>query len=158
METKTQSSEVLVERRRFTVQEYHKIAEAGILHEDDRVELIGGKIIEMPPIEDRHVECAIRLSQLLHRWLILEGSSDFTGGAASVQNPVRLGEGYEPQPDLVLLRDREGRTGTPRPEDVLLLIEVSDTALRYNREVKLPLYARSGIPEVWIVDLSDGAA
>ncbi len=94
---------------------------------------------------------------MLHRWFILEGSSDFTGAAASVQNPVRLGEGYEPQPDLVLLRDREGRTVTPRPEDVLLLIEVSDTALRYNREVKLPLYARPGIPEVWIVDLSGGA-
>jgi Uma2 family endonuclease len=111
----------------------------------------------MPPIEDRHVECAIRLSQLLHRWLILEGPSDLMGGAVSVQNPVRLGEGYEPQPDLVLLRDREGRTGTPRPEDVLLLIEVSDTTLRYDREAKLPLYARSGIPEDWIVDLSGGA-
>jgi Uma2 family endonuclease len=94
---------------------------------------------------------------MLHRWLILEGPSDLMGGAVSVQNPVRLGEGYEPQPDLVLLRDREGRTGTPRPEDVLLLIEVSDTTLRYDREAKLPLYARSGIPEDWIVDLSGGA-
>lgn len=156
METKAQSSEVAVERRRFTVEEYHKMAEAGILHEDDRLELIGGEIIEMSPIGDRHVECVIRLSRLLSRWLILEGPSDLAGGAVSVQNPVRLGEGYEPQPDLVLLGDREGRTGTPRPEDVLLLIEVSDTTLRYDREVKLPLYARSSIPEVWIVDLAGG--
>lgn len=151
VETKAQSSEVVVERRRFTVQEYHKMAAAGILHEDDRVELIGGEIIEMSPIGDRHVECVNRMNMLLANFAADKGY------VVSVQNPLRLGEGYEPQPDLVLLGEREGRTGTPRPEDVLLLIEVSDTTLRYDQEVKLPLYARSGIPEVWIVDLTGGA-
>ena len=143
METKSQE----VTRRRFTVHEYHRMGEAGILHEDDRVELIEGEIVEMAAIGTRHFTCVNVLNRLLVRSV---------GDAAivSVQNPVRLDERTEPQPDLAVLRVRDYRESLPMPEDVLLLIEVSDTTLRYDRGVKLPLYARAGILEVWIVDLA----
>jgi Uma2 family endonuclease len=135
-----------VVRRRFTVHDYHRMGEAGILHEDDRVELIEGEIVEMAAIGTRHFTCVNGLTRLLVRE---------AGDAAivSVQNPVRLDEYTEPQPDLTVLRVRDYRESLPTPEDVLLLIEVSDTTLAYDRGVKLPLYARAGIREVWIVDL-----
>jgi Uma2 family endonuclease len=140
-------------KHRFTVEEYHKMGEAGIFSEDDRVELVGGEIVEMAPIGDRHVECVIRLNRLLNRWLILESPSGFEGAAVSVQNPVALFADGEPQPDVALLRDRGGKTGVPDPEDVIFVVEVADTSLEYDRMVKLPLYARAGIPEAWLVDL-----
>ncbi len=135
-----------VVRRRFTVHDYHRMGEAGILNEDDRVELIEGEIVEMAAIGSRHFTCVNGLTRLLVRSV---------GDAAivSVQNPVRLDEHSEPQPDLTVLRVRDYRESLPMPEDVLLLIEVSDTSLAYDRGVKLPLYARAGIREVWIVDL-----
>ena len=142
VDTKTQE----VTRRRFTVHEYHRMGEAGILHEDDRVELIEGEIVEMAAIGTRHFSCVNGLTRLLVR-----GVDD--AAIVSVQNPVRLDEHTEPQPDLAMLRVRDYRESLPMPEDVLLLIEVSDTTLRYDRGVKLPLYARAGIREVWIVDL-----
>lgn len=122
------------------------MAAAGILHEDDRVELIEGKIFEMTPIGSRHVKCVMQLTRLLAP---LIGDRVLVG----VQNPVRLGEHGEPQPDLAVVRARDYEDSLPGPEDVLLLIEVSDTTLAYDRDVKLPLYARAGIAEVWIVDL-----
>src|SRR3712207_1324173 len=143
VDTKTQE----ITRRRFTVHDYHRMGEAGILHEDDRVELIEGEIVEMAAIGTRHFACVNGLTRLLVR-----GVSD--GAIVSVQNPVRLDERTEPQPDLTVLRVRDYRESLPGPEDVLLLIEVSDTTLHYDRGVKLPLYARAGIPEVWIVDLA----
>jgi Uma2 family endonuclease len=144
VDTRTQE----VTRRRFTVHEYHRMAEAGILHEDDRVELIEGDIVEMTPIGSRHAACVTELTRLL---VPLVGDQ----ARVSPQNPLRLGERLEPQPDISVLNVREeGYFGKlPGPEDVLLLIEVSDTTLSYDRGVKLPLYARVGIPEVWIVDL-----
>ncbi len=134
-----------VVRHRFTVEEYHKMAEAGLLSEDDRVELIDGEIVEMTPIGWRHANCVNDLNMLLAR---------FAQGryVASVQNPLTISEHGEPQPDLVLLK-RRPRGRLPNPEDVALVIEVSDTTLAYDRDVKLPRYARAGIPEVWIVDL-----
>ncbi len=129
------------------------MGEAGIFSEDDRVELVGGEIVEMAPIGDRHVECVIRLNRLLNRWLILKSPSGFEGAAVSVQNPVTLFADGEPQPDLALLKDRGGKTGIPEPEDVIFVVEVADTSLEYDRTVKLPLYARAGIPEAWLVDL-----
>jgi Uma2 family endonuclease len=135
-----------VTRRRFTVHDYHRMGEAGILHEDDRVELIEGEIVEMAAIGTRHFTCVNQLNRLLVR-----GVGD--AAIVSVQNPVRLDEHTEPQPDLAVLQTRDYRESLPMPEDVLLLIEVSDTTLAYDRGVKLPLYARAGIPEVWIVDL-----
>ena len=142
METK--AHEVI--RRRFTVHDYYRMGEAGILHEDDRVELIEGEIVEIAPIGSRHLTCVNQLTRLLVR-----GVGD--AAIVSVQNPVRLDEHTEPQPDLAVLRVRDYRESLPMPEDVLLLIEVSDTTLAYDRGVKLPLYARAGIREVWIADL-----
>lgn len=135
-------------RRRFTVDEYHRMAEAGILHEDDRVELIRGEIVEMSPIGGRHAACVREINHLLGRKLGEELRLD-------VQSPVRLDEQDAPQPDLAVIRARDYGSSLPVPEDVLLLIEVSDTSLAYDRNVKLPLYGRSGIPEVWIVDLNN---
>jgi hypothetical protein len=137
-------------RRRFTREEYHRMAEAGILHENDRVELIEGEIVQMTPIGRRHAACVAELTRLL---------VPLVGQRALVwpQNPITLPHETEPQPDIVLLRPRADRylQDDARPADVLLLVEVSDTSQRYDRLVKLPLYGRAGVPEVWIVDLPD---
>jgi Uma2 family endonuclease len=136
-------------RRRFTVAEYLRMAEAGILREDDRVELIDGEIVQMSPIGDRHVEAVNRCNRAF--------ASAFAAGRVltSVQNPVRL-DGYnDPQPDVALVRP--GVLGAPRPGDVLLVIEVAESSLTYDRRTKLPLYARAGIAEAWLLDL-DGDA
>jgi Uma2 family endonuclease len=136
-------------RWRFTVHDYHRMGEAGILHEDDRVELIEGELVEMTAIGTRHFSCVNRLNRLLVM------NVGYDEAIVSVQNPVRLNEHTEPQPDLTVIRPRDYRESLPMPEDVMLLIEVSDTTLAYDRGVKLPLYARAGIREVWIVDLPD---
>ena len=134
-------------RRRFTVAEYYALAEIGILAENDRVELLDGDLIVMPPIGDWHAASVkffnnTMLPPLQSRAMI------------AVQDPVRLDEHSEPQPDVMLLRWRDDfyGGGHPGPADVLLLIEVSDTTVEYDRNAKLPRYARSGIPEVWIVN------
>jgi len=141
-----------VSKRLFTVEEYHRMAEAGILGEDDRVELIEGEIVEMTPIGSRHAGAVNRLNRLF---------SERVGEHAvvSVQNPIRLGERSEPQPDLALLRFREDfyASSHPGPGDVLLVVEVAETSAEYDRRVKVPLYARFGIPEVWLVDLEGEA-
>ena len=140
--------EVDVRRRRFTLDEYHRMGEVGILHEDDRVELIHGEIVQMTPIGPPHAAAVAALAQRFARIL---------GDRAVVwpQNPVVIMPDSEPQPDVVLLRPRLDlyRIRHPGPADILLLIEVADTSLRYDRAVKLPLYAGAGIPEVWIVDV-----
>ncbi|HEX5911985.1 MAG TPA: Uma2 family endonuclease [Rubrobacter sp.] len=133
-------------RWRFTVHDYHRMGEAGILHEDDRVELIEGELVEMTAIGTRHFSCVNRLNRLL----VMNVGDE---AIVSVQNPVRLNEYNEPQPDVTVIRPRDYRESLPMPEDVMLLIEVSDTTLAYDRGVKLPLYARTGIREVWILDL-----
>jgi Uma2 family endonuclease len=137
-------------RKRFTVDDYYRMAEAGILKPTDRVELIEGEIVEMSPIGDRHAMAVNRANMLFAR-----GLGDRV--VVSVQNAVRVNRYNEPQPDVVLIRARENFFGTqhPRPEDVVLLIEVSDTTLRFDRNVKLPIYARNGISEVWIFDLNN---
>ena len=135
--------------RRWTRDEYHRMAEAGILGEDDRVELLDGEIVEMTPIGRLHSGCV--------GWLTCALSEKLSRRAVVwVQNPVQLGEHSEPQPDVALLRPRPDfyRRGHPGPEDVLLVVEVADTTARFDRAVKLPLYARAGMPEVWLVDLS----
>ncbi len=134
-----------ITRHRFTVEEYHKMAEAGVLSEDDRVELIEGEVVEMTLIGWRHARYVSNLNMLLAR---------FAGDryVVSVQNPMAVDVHSEPQPDLALLRELPaGRL--PGPEEVVLVVEVSDTTLSYDKNVKLPLYARAGIPEAWIVDL-----
>jgi len=138
-------------KRRFTVEEYHQMAQAGILSEDDRVELIEGEIVEMTPISSRHAACVKRLNRLFSQRV---GERALVG----VQDPIRLSEHSEPQPDLALLRPRpDFYTAThPGPQDVLLVVEVAETSADYDREVKLPLYARSEITEAWLVDLEAG--
>jgi Uma2 family endonuclease len=140
------SVEVL--RRHFSVEEYYRIAAAGVLSENDRVELIEGEIIEMSPIGSRHAACVGRLTKLLER---LAGDHAIVW----VQNPVHINDYSEPVPDLTLLRRRDDfyARAKPRASDVLLLVEVSDSTLKYDREVKVPLYARAGVPEVWVVNL-----
>jgi Uma2 family endonuclease len=135
-------------RHRWTVAEYHRMAEVGLLHEDSRVELIDGEIIEMAPIGSSHGGNVNRFIRLF---------SKVVGDKAIIaaQNPVVLSGYAEPQPDLAILRWREDdyEQSNPHPEDVLLLIEVSDSTLKYDRDVKVPLYANHGIPEVWLLDL-----
>ncbi|MDP9372657.1 MAG: Uma2 family endonuclease [Chloroflexota bacterium] len=137
-------------RHRFTKDDYHRMGEVGILGEDDRVELIDGEIIDMPPIGDEHVGGVNSLTDLLVRLVGQEA-------VVSVQNPVRLPGDSEPQPDFALIRRGTYRRGVPAAADVQLIIEVSDTTLAYDRNRKVPLYAAAGIPEVWIVDVAGGA-
>lgn len=136
-------------RYRFTVVDYHKMVEAGILCEDDRVELIDGEILQMTPIGPRHLGNVDGLTELFV--LGLAGKA-----IARVQGSIRLNLRSEPQPDLVLLRRQEDfyASAMPGPGDVLLVIEVADSSLPYDRDVKMLLYARSGIPEAWLMDLN----
>jgi Uma2 family endonuclease len=130
-----------LERWQFTVADYHRMAEIGIIHEDDRVELIDGEIVKMSPIGDRHLACVDCLTTELvsglrrRAWVRVQGS-------------IRLGGYAEPQPDIVLLKPRPDFYvgGGARADDVLLIVEVADSSLRYDREVKAPRYAQAGIP------------
>jgi Uma2 family endonuclease len=136
-------------KRRFTVEEYHRMAEAGILSEDDRVELLEGEIVAMSPIGSKHAACVDRLTRYFDRQV-----GDHA--IVRVQNPIRLGEHSEAQPDLALLKPRPDfyASSHPGPEDVLLVVEVAESSATVDREVKVPLYARFGVPEVWVVDLA----
>lgn len=141
---------VQVSRRLFTVHEYYQMAQAGILNEDDRVELIEGEIIEMAAIGSRHAACVDRLTQLFV--VHVAGQA-----IVRIQNPIHLSERSEPQPDLALLRPRLDfyAAGHPGPQDVLLVVEVADTSIGFDREIKIPLYASAGIPEAWLVNLPE---
>ncbi len=140
----------LLRRHRITVDEYYRMAETGVLAPDARVELIEGEVVDMAPIGSRHGSAVKRLLHLL---------SAQVGQRAivAVQDPVRLSQRSEPQPDLMLLAPRADfyEQAHPTAADVLLLIEVSDTTARYDRLIKLGLYARHGVREVWIVDLDN---
>jgi len=133
--------------RRFSVEEYHRIVEAGILDEDERVELIDGRILKMTPIGSQH---AAYVSFLNRKLRPLEEAA-----IMRVQDPIILDDETEPQPDIavVKLKANAYADSHPHAEDVLLLIEVADTSLEEDRLIKLPRYAGSGIPEVWIVNL-----
>jgi Uma2 family endonuclease len=137
-----------VQRRIFNTDEYHRMGEVGILTRDDRVELIEGEIVEMSPIGDPHAGGVNRLNTILNRRI---GSS----GIVAVQNPIRLGNYSEPQPDIAVLRPRGDFYSQHRPtvDDVLLIVEVADSSISYDRAVKLPLYAKAGVPEVWLAAL-----
>lgn len=138
-------------RRRFSVEEYYRMAEAGILAPDERVELIEGDVIEMNPIGSPHAGCVKRSNKLFSRCL---------GDRAliSVQDPVRLSKHSEPEPDLMLLRPRADSYAEshPEPGDVLLLLEVAWSSLGIDKNIKMPLYASHGIPEAWLADLDGG--
>lgn len=137
-----------LEKWHFNVDEYYRMAKAGVLKPDDRVELIEGEIIRMSPIGSLHAAC-VRALDL--------GFSELFGRkyVVSVQSPVRLGDFSEPEPDVALLKPRDDLYAKrhPLPEDVVVIIEVSDSTLLSDRNVKIPLYARAGIPEAWLVNL-----
>lgn len=135
-------------RHRLSIEDYAKMGNAGILPADARIELIDGDLIDMAPIGSLHSSVVNMLNRILVRQI---GDS----AIVSVQNPIVLPPDSEPQPDIVVLKPRRDwyRHAMPVVGDVLLLIEVADTTAERDREVKVPLYARHGIPEVWLVDL-----
>lgn len=136
-------------RHKLSVSDYYRMGEAGILHEDDRTELIEGELIDMAPIGCYHAGIVGRLTRMF-----IENTGCFA--IVWAQNPVHLDNFSEPQPDLMLLKPRpdDYTESLPEPGDVLVLIEVADSSIHYDRKTKLPLYARHGIPEVWLVDLN----
>lgn len=137
-----------VPRHRITVAEYHRMVEAGVLSAEMHVELIEGEIVDVAPIGSAHAAVVDFLTRALSRAVA-------DRAIVAVQRPIQLDQRSQPQPDLALLRPREDffRNAHPQSPDILLLIEVSDTTLRYDCEIKLPLYARHFIPEVWLIDL-----
>ncbi len=142
------SMAVQVSRRKISTGEYHRMIEAGILREDDRIELINGELLEMSPISSRHSAMVDKIKD----WFILQ----LTGKAiVRAQNPILLDDLSEPEPDIAVVKYREDYYANehPRPKDVWLIIEVSETSLEYDEEIKLPLYAEAGISNYWIVNL-----
>lgn len=135
-------------RKLFTTAEYHQMIEAGVFNEDDRIELIEGEFYEMSPIGPRHAAAVNRLSRVLNLQI-----SDIA--IVSVQNPVELSRYSEPQPDITVLKWRDDfySQSHPSPSDVLIAIEVSDTTQDRDRGFKIPVYARAGLAEAWLVDL-----
>jgi Uma2 family endonuclease len=138
-------------RWRFNVTEYHQLIASGIFGEDDRVELIGGDLVMMSPIGSQHAATVKRLNRIL-------GRSLQERALIGVQDPLQLDDSSEPQPDLTILKPREDDYAASHPtsDEVLLVIEVSDTTARYDRDVKGRAYARAGIMEAWLVDLTAG--
>ena len=139
---------VKLEKRLLTVAEYHRMAEVGILDPDDRVELIKGEIIKMSPLNSPHTSHVKRINALMFR---LFGDRV----TISVQDPITIEDHSEPEPDIALLTFSEDYYAErhPRPEEVILLIEVADSTVAKDQHVKLPLYAEAGIKEYWIVNL-----
>jgi len=135
-------------RRRFSSDEYERIVEAGILGPEDRVELIAGEIVEMAAIGSRHAACVTKLQ------VQLSGCD----ALLRARQPIRLDDRSEPEPDLALVRPRDDYYSAAHPgaDDVLLLIEVSDTSFPADLGTKLPLYAAAGVAEAWVVDLQGG--
>jgi Uma2 family endonuclease len=136
--------------RKFTVEQYHQMAEINIFHPEERLELIKGKIIPMSPLGLKHIATVNRLTNLFYRHLLDKA-------LISVQNSIQLDNYTEPQPDLVVakLRDDFYATKPIQPDDIYLLIEVSDSTVKYDKEVKIPLYAENKIGEVWLVNLNN---
>lgn len=144
----TISSEPL-RRHRLTVDNYYKMGKAGVFKEKDRVELIEGEIIDMIPIGSNH---AYTINKILNHFLMKQLSND---AIVRIQDPLRLDQYNEPEPDLTLVTNKNYFTRHPGPEDTLLVVEVSDSSLNYDIDIKVPLYARHAIPEVWVIDLND---
>jgi Uma2 family endonuclease len=144
---------VQIARHSFTVDEYNRMGAAGIFPDGVRTELIEGEIVEMAPIGSGHASVVVGLADIFYAGLARNRAT------ISIQNPLELSDRTQPQPDVMVLAHRSDRYvgHHPVPRDVELLIEVSDTTLQWDRDVKLPLYAREGVQEVWLVDLSTGA-
>ena len=143
----TLSSETL-RRHRLTVEDYYKMGEAGIFTEKDRVELIEGEIIDMVPIGSQHAYILNKLNRIFSRQILEEV-------LIRLQDPLRLDQYNEPEPDLALVTNQNYSAHHPGPADALLVIEVADSSLSYDIDIKTPLYARHHIPEVWVINLMD---
>ncbi len=136
-------------RKKFTITEFEQMAETGIIKDEDRFELIEGELIDMGKIGKRHASCVDRLNDLFR---------DKFGKGVLVrsQNPIQLGNYSQPQPDLAILTRKNDyyETAHPTPEDIFLLVEVADTTIETDREIKIPLYAKHNILEVWLINLN----
>ena len=134
----------------ISVMDYQKMAEAGIISLDARVELIAGEIIDMPPIGSIHASYVNRLNKELVRAVS-------NAALVSVQNPVILGDLSEPEPDFAILKPKANdyEDSLPKAEDIFLLIEIADTTINYDRQIKAPLYARFSIAEYWLINTQD---
>lgn len=139
---------VELSRRLFNVDEFLQMIEAGVFQPDERVELIDGEVVQMSPIGDPHAEAVMAGGTLF-------ATQAGSAAVVNVQNPLRLGGRSRPQPDIALLRPplARYRGHPPSAEDALLVVEVSETSLAHDRDVKMPAYARANIPEAWLVDL-----
>jgi Uma2 family endonuclease len=142
---------VEISRRRFTVDDYHRMVDAGILCENDRVELIDGEVVAMTPVGPRHNACVDRANKA---FLIAVGDT----AIIRTQGSVRLNDFTEPEPDIVLLRPRADFYGSahPGPPDILLIVEIAESSLSYDVSVKARLYAETGVSEYWLADLGNG--
>lgn len=140
---------VQLDQRPLTVLEYHKMVEVGILTEDDPLELLNGQMIYMSPVGSKHAACVEKAVDLLK--LLLKDKA-----MVRTQNPINLSEHSEPEPDLAIVKCKDDfyMDGHPSANEVFFLIEVSDTTLEKDREVKLPIYAQAGVKEYWIVNLN----
>lgn len=136
-------------RYRLTIEDFEKISKIGIFKEDDRVELLEGEMIKMAPIGEKHMGVVLWLDKLFNTRLSTSSS------LISVQNPIQLDNHSELYPDIAILKHRDDfyTAGKPTAVDVLLVVEVADTTLSYDRQIKIPLYARHHIPEAWLIDL-----
>ncbi len=142
----------LLVRHRFTIEDYHRMGEAGVFEPDAKVELLRGEVVEMTPIGNRHCVSVDLFTRLFSRRV---GEH----GGVRVQQPIELPPDSEPEPDLAIVRlplEQYAEEHHPRPDDVLLLVEVAESSVKKDRRLKLPLYAEHGIAEVWIVDLPAG--
>jgi Uma2 family endonuclease len=140
---------ISVERQRFTVDDYHRMAEAGILGPDDRVELIDGEVIRTSQMGSRHAACIGRLNTFLTE--AVQRTAIVT-----IQTPLRIDRFHEPESDIPVLRRRTDfyDSQIPGPADVLFLMEISETSIGFDQATKFPAYAAGGVPEAWIVDLN----
>jgi Uma2 family endonuclease len=140
----------ITQAKRFTLDEYHRLGELGFFHEDERIELINGEIIQMASKGTAHETCLRNLLRELPK---------LVGDRATLQShaPISLPPNSEPEPDFAIVKNRDDDylSGHPQPADVLLVMEVSDSSLAYDQDVKIPLYAKAGIPDYWIFNLFD---
>ena len=140
----------IAQAKRFTLNEYHKLGELGFFHEDDHIELINGEIIQMVAKGTAHETCLRRLWKELPKLI---------GDRATLQSqaPITLPPNSEPEPDFAIVRNRtdDYLSAHPSPIDVLLVIEVADSSLSYDQDIKIPLYAKAGIADYWIFNLFD---
>ena len=141
---------IQLEYRLLTVEDYHKMIRAGILSQNDQVELLNGQIIKMSPIGSQHAACVEKIDELLK--VLLKGKA-----SVRAQNPVILGDLSEPEPDIAIVKRKENyyADGHPQSDEIFLIMEVADSSLEKDRQAKLPIYARAMIPEYWIIDLEN---